>query len=360
MAFGVLAGQITVIFLEVLLGYVGARSGIIKDRDSKFLSDFIMKLLLPCTMLAGAAVDGEPELLTQAGVLFVLLLALFVVTTGLCRLSSWLHHDTPGKYAVLVGTAAMPNCGFIGLPLCSALLGTARGTVFAGMAMASYNVWFFTYVVCLFRPGEKIRLKTFITPTNIATVAMLVLLATGWRLPAPVQQFCSAVGGCTTPLALIAAAEEETAPAAAMTDESVREAAKNVRVWPVSGSTQAAYSVDALQYNATTQDWRTHAGVDLAASVGTPVKAAGSGVVTAVYDDEFLGTTVVINHPDGHVSQYSNLAVMPSVSAGDSVEAGQTIGAVGETALLEIADEPHLHFAVYANGDTIDPAEFIR
>ena len=64
-----------------------------------------------------------------------------------------------------------------------------------------------------------------------------------------------------------AAAEEETAPAAAMTDESVREAAKNVRVWPVSGSTQAAYSVDALQYNATTQDWRTHAGVDLAASV---------------------------------------------------------------------------------------------
>ena len=42
------------------------------------------------------------------------------------------------------------------------------------------------------------------------------------------------------------------------------------------------------------------------------------------------------------------------------IEAGQTIGAVGETALLEIADEPHLHFAVYANGDTIDPAEFIR
>ena len=137
-------------------------------------------------------------------------------------------------------------------------------------------------------------------------------------------------------------------------------AAASVRVWPVSGEAQAAYSVDALQYNATTQDWRTHAGVDLTAAVGTPVRAAGSGVVTAVYDDEYLGTTVIVNHPDGHVSQYSNLAVMPSVSAGDSVEAGQIIGAVGATALLEIADEPHLHFAVYANGDTIDPAEFIR
>ena len=40
MAFGVLAGQITVIFLEVLLGYVGARSGIIKDRDSKVFVGF--------------------------------------------------------------------------------------------------------------------------------------------------------------------------------------------------------------------------------------------------------------------------------------------------------------------------------
>ena len=165
-----------------------------------------MRSSVPVAAIVGYTNAGKSTLLnklTQAGVLFVLLLALFVVTTGLCRLSSWLHHDTPGKYAVLVGTAAMPNCGFIGLPLCSALLGTARGTVFAGMAMASYNVWFFTYVVCLFRPGEKIRLKTFITPTNIATVAMLVLLATGWRLPAPVQQFCSAVGGCTTPLALM-------------------------------------------------------------------------------------------------------------------------------------------------------------
>lgn len=155
------------------------------------------------------------------------------------------------------------------------------------------------------------------------------------------------------------ATQEPTAPAAAMTDEAVRQAAKNLRVWPVSGAAQAAYSVDALRYNATTQDWRTHAGIDLTAAVGTPVKAAGSGTVTAVYDDEYLGTTVIINHPDGHVSQYSNLAVMPTVSAGDTVEVGAVIGAVGTTALLELADEPHLHFAVYANGDTVDPAEFI-
>lgn len=152
---------------------------------------------------------------------------------------------------------------------------------------------------------------------------------------------------------------QQTAAAAAMTDEAVRAEAKKVRVWPVSGAQQMPYSVDALRYNATTQDWRTHAGIDLTAAVGTPVKAAGSGVVTAVYDDEYLGTTVVIDHPDGHVSQYSNLAVMPSVSAGDTVEAGAIIGAVGQTALLELAEEPHLHFAVFADGQSVDPSDFI-
>ena len=49
MAFGVLMGQIAVIFLEVLLGLVGAKCRVITDRDSKFLSDFVMKLLLPST-----------------------------------------------------------------------------------------------------------------------------------------------------------------------------------------------------------------------------------------------------------------------------------------------------------------------
>lgn len=155
------------------------------------------------------------------------------------------------------------------------------------------------------------------------------------------------------------AEQSDSAPVSAMTDEDVREKAQAVRTWPISGPTLAPYSVDALVYNATTQDWRTHAGIDLAAEVGTPVAAAGSGTVTAVYDDEYLGTTVVITHPDERVSQYSNLAAMPAVSAGDTVEAGQIIGSVGTTALLEIAEQPHLHFAVFADGEPIDPTDFI-
>ena len=47
------------------------------------------------------------------------------------------------------------------------------------------------------------------------------------------------------------------------------------------------------------------------------------------------------------------------VRVGDSVSAGDVIGAVGETALLESGEEPHLHFAVYSGSTPVDPTEYL-
>lgn len=143
-------------------------------------------------------------------------------------------------------------------------------------------------------------------------------------------------------------------------DEQVRASAAQVRVWPLSGEQLTGYCAEHLAYNATTRDWRTHEGVDLACVSGAPVRASCAGTVTAVYDDDYLGTTVVISHEDGYTTQYSNLSAMPTVSAGSTVAAGDIIGSVGETAILEIADQPHLHFAVMQNGSSIDPNEFVN
>lgn len=142
-------------------------------------------------------------------------------------------------------------------------------------------------------------------------------------------------------------------------DAAVFERAANVRVWPISGEQQAGYSMEQLAFNETTRDWRTHDGVDLASAEGAPVRAACAGTVTAVFDDELYGTTVVIGHADGYTTHYQNLAAMPTVSAGDQVRAGDVIGSVGRTALLEVGQEPHLHFAVHRNGQPVDPERFV-
>ena len=154
--------------------------------------------------------------------------------------------------------------------------------------------------------------------------------------------------------------EETVTQTVALTgDDAVREAAESIRIWPVSGSTQFDYSMEKLAFNPTTQDWRTHDGMDLCASAGEPVMAAAKGTVTAVFDDEFLGTTVSVTHDGGWVSSYANLTAMPTVKVGQQVAAGDVIGAVGSTALLETAQEPHLHFSVARDGVSQDPMTFL-
>ena len=129
---------------------------------------------------------------------------------------------------------------------------------------------------------------------------------------------------------------------------------------PVSGQTVAVYAMDSLTYNQTTRDWRVHNGIDIAAEAGTQVLAAADGTVYTVYEDPAMGTTVVIRHQDGYVTKYASLAQEVLVSAGQTVKAGQPIGTVGCTALLETAIGEHVHFSVTCNDAPIDPEQFFQ
>ena len=147
-------------------------------------------------------------------------------------------------------------------------------------------------------------------------------------------------------------------PAGAVQTEAAQPALQPVQ--PLQGTVSKPYSMDRLSFNLTTRDWRTHPGLDIAAALGSPVRAAADGTVLSVYEDDSLGQTVTLRHVDGWVTHYANLDREVPVSVGDAVRAGQIIGAVGRTALSEIGSEPHLHFAVYQNNVPQDPEEFLE
>lgn len=130
-------------------------------------------------------------------------------------------------------------------------------------------------------------------------------------------------------------------------------------IWPVSGVLTRDYSEDSLSYDRTMADWRTHGGWDIASVLGGHVLAAADGTVSAVYEDDLYGTTVEINHGCGVVSCYANLADTPTVHEGDAVRVGDVIGAVGDTALCEVGEEYHLHFAMKLNDAPADPANWL-
>lgn len=127
---------------------------------------------------------------------------------------------------------------------------------------------------------------------------------------------------------------------------------------PVTGELVVSFAADRLAYNETTRDWRTHEGIDLAASEGENVLAAANGTVYSIYEDESLGMTVVVQHEGGYTTHYSNLAEQVSVNVGDRLQAGDPIGTVGHTAGIETATVAHIHFALYENNIPLDPTSY--
>lgn len=157
--------------------------------------------------------------------------------------------------------------------------------------------------------------------------------------------------------------EQETPPPMPelrVDDTPVVVEAPRLIVSPLNGEVVTVFSVDQLMYNETLADWRTHDGIDISAVQGTTVLAASSGTVSSVTDDPLMGTTVVINHDGGYQTTYSNLQARPNVEAGETVSAGQIIGAVGRTAAAESAQGPHLHFSVTKDGSPVDPNEYLK
>ena len=131
-------------------------------------------------------------------------------------------------------------------------------------------------------------------------------------------------------------------------------------VWPVSGDIGRAYHVNQLRYDATMGDWRIHDGIDITAPVGSSVCAARGGRVESITDDDLYGTVLTVDHGDGTKAVYANLADITAVNANDFVQGGDVLGAVGNTAICESAQTPHLHFAMSVNGESADPLAFLN
>jgi len=117
--------------------------------------------------------------------------------------------------------------------------------------------------------------------------------------------------------------------------------------WPVFGKITSGYG------------WRKgefHHGLDIACSVGTPVRAAQAGVVVFSGSKSVYGKTVIIRHTNGMETLYAHNS-KNMVKAGQEVKKGQVIALVGVTGRTT---GPHLHFQINYNGETLNPIEYLR
>ena len=120
----------------------------------------------------------------------------------------------------------------------------------------------------------------------------------------------------------------------------------------------AAFSGNELVYSATLGDWRTHNGVDYAASRGAEVTAPAAGKVVETGTDDKWGPVVAIEDASGRIWRVCG-TTDAKVKKGDTVSAGQTIGKVGSVS-CECAEESHIHLEVMEGEKYLDPIKAMK
>jgi murein DD-endopeptidase MepM/ murein hydrolase activator NlpD len=112
----------------------------------------------------------------------------------------------------------------------------------------------------------------------------------------------------------------------------------------------------AMRMHPVLHQWKAHLGVDYAATIGTPVRTVGEGVVEFAGEQNGFGNVVIVKHNNMEQTVYAHLSRV-GVRAGQAVAQGQYIGAVGQTGW---ATGPHLHFEFRVNGVHQDPSTMAR
>ena len=129
---------------------------------------------------------------------------------------------------------------------------------------------------------------------------------------------------------------------------------------PAKGNVTELHDSEVQVYSDTMNDYRIHLGIDIATLEGAPVYAAADGEVSKVWSDPLMGYCVAVAHGGDAVTVYKNLAkdLASGIKAGANVNAGQQIGNVGNSAMVEVGEEPHLHFEMTVGGLQVDPLEY--
>ena len=129
---------------------------------------------------------------------------------------------------------------------------------------------------------------------------------------------------------------------------------------PTNGKISKAHDADAQVFSQTLQDYRVHLGIDIVTAEAAEVFAAADGTVKKIWEDPMMGWSIAIEHSGDCVTVYKNLSkdLAGGIDVGNAVRAGQLIGTVGDSALIEIAEEPHLHMEMTVKGLQVDPLEY--
>ena len=117
---------ILVIFGYVIVGYVAGKKNLITKEQQRYLSKLVSSLILPFTVLSASSMEASGQDIVNVAIAVALLFFCMALTSAGCMLYAKIKHVPEKKRAAYTGLCTYPNCTFIGMPLCIALMGEWR------------------------------------------------------------------------------------------------------------------------------------------------------------------------------------------------------------------------------------------
>ncbi|MCL2003112.1 MAG: AEC family transporter [Oscillospiraceae bacterium] len=196
------AGQVAILFILMGAGGLAAKMGWVRADGAKQMTSLVLYFATPCVIVQSfLTVEFTSELVGD-----MLRTAAFAAAAhllGILLASVLFRKQPPERGSVFRMAVIFSNCGFMGIPLASGVLGP-ECVVYIAVYIAVFNLFSWTYGVWLFRPGEKVSPRAmFINPGTVGLAAGVLAAALRWNPPPLIGEPIRLVAALNSPIAMM-------------------------------------------------------------------------------------------------------------------------------------------------------------
>jgi len=192
------------ILIFVSLGFYFGKRGVIDDNARGKLSSLVLRLILPCNIIASFMTGVTRADLFDCAEVFLIALAAQILCVIVSRFVFPKAEES--EKAILRYSVIVSNATFIGLPVIGSIYGV-RGTVLCAVAVIPMRIMMWTAGISLFEKanGGKMKqiLKVLRNPCMLAVYIGIVLSLTGWKLPSFAEDAVVKLSNCTAAMTLL-------------------------------------------------------------------------------------------------------------------------------------------------------------
>jgi hypothetical protein len=196
------AGQVAILFIIMGAGGLAARAGLIKADGVRQMTNIVLYLVTPAIIIRSfLSVEFTPELVS--GMLFTAAFAVFAHLLGILIASVIYRKQPQERGSVLKMAVTFSNCGFMGIPLATGVLGEDC-VVYIAVYIAIFNLFSWTYGVFLFRPHNKPSARAMlINPGTVGLTLGLTAALLQWDPPMLAGEPIRLLASLNSPVAMI-------------------------------------------------------------------------------------------------------------------------------------------------------------